>query len=84
MDKKGPGPDQATLKNREKAVIIYTSKSKYLLFALLKRIGLSKSGYYYQETVKNNPINTAIFAVEYINFSTKINSGMDSGAFMVF
>lgn len=52
MDKKGPGPDQATLKNREKAVIIYTSKSKYLLFALLKRIGLSKSGYYYQETVK--------------------------------
>ena len=50
--KKDPGIDQTALKNREKAVMIDALKSKYPLPELLKRLGLSKSSYYYQEAVK--------------------------------
>ena len=53
--KKDPGIDQTALKNREKAVIIDALKSKYPLPDLLKRLGLSKSSYYYQEAVKKQP-----------------------------
>ncbi len=55
MFKKSTGIDQTALKNREKAVIIDALKSKYPLPDLLKRIGLSKSSYYYQEAVKKQP-----------------------------
>ena len=72
--KKDTGIDQAALKNREKAVIIDALKSKYPLPDLLEHLELSKSSL----------INTAIFAIGYVGFSTKINSGMDTGAFMVF
>lgn len=47
--KKGPGIDMASLKSREKAVIIDALKDKHSLPILLKRIELSKSSYYYQE-----------------------------------
>ena len=53
--KKDPGIDQAALKNREKAVIIDALKSKYPLPDLLEHLELSKSSYYYQETVKKQP-----------------------------
>ena len=53
--KKDPGIDQTALKNREKAVIIDALKSKYSLPDLLKRLGLSKSSYYYQEAAKKKP-----------------------------
>ena len=53
--KKDPGIDQTALKNREKAVIIDALKSKYSLPDLLKRLGLSKSSYYYQESAINKP-----------------------------
>ena len=82
--KKDPGIDQAALKNREKAVMIDALKSKYPLPDLLKRLGLSKSSYYYQEAAQNSLINIAIFALGYVSFSGKINSGMDTGAFMGF
>ena len=36
-------------------MIIDALKSKYPLPDLLKRLGLSKSSYYYQETVKKQP-----------------------------
>lgn len=53
--KKDPGIDQASLKNREKAVMIDALKSKYPLPDLLKRLGLSKSSYYYQEAAQKQP-----------------------------
>lgn len=53
--KKDPGIDQAALKNREKAVMIDALKSKYPLPDLLKRLGLSKSSYYYQEAAPKQP-----------------------------
>ena len=53
--KKDPGIDQTALKNREKAVMIDVLKSKYPLPDLLKRLGLSKSSYYYQEAIKKKP-----------------------------
>ena len=37
-----------------------------------------------QASLKNSPINTAIFAIESVSFSAKINSGTDTGAFMGF
>ena len=46
--KKDPGIDQTALRNREKAVIIDALKSKHSLPDLLRRLGLSKSSYYYQ------------------------------------
>lgn len=49
--KKDPGVDQTALKNREKAVIVDALKSKYSLPALLQKLNLSKSSYYYQESV---------------------------------
>lgn len=48
--KKDPGIDMASLKNREKAVMVDALKDKHPLPVLLKRLGLSKSSYYYQET----------------------------------
>ena len=53
--KKDPDIDQAALKNREKAVMIDALKSKYPLPDLLKRLGLSKSSYYYQEAAQKQP-----------------------------
>lgn len=53
--KKDPGIDQTALKNKEKAVIIDALKSKYSLPDLLKRLGLSKSSYYYQEAAQKKP-----------------------------
>lgn len=49
--KKDPGIDQTALKNREKAVILDALKDKYPLPALLEKLSLSKSSYYYQEAV---------------------------------
>lgn len=49
--KKDPGLDQTALKNREKAVIIDALKNKYSLPKLLDRLAISKSSYYYQESV---------------------------------
>ena len=48
--KKDPGIDQTTLRNREKAAIVDALKSNYSLPPLLRRLGLSKSSYYYQES----------------------------------
>lgn len=48
--KKDPGIDMASLKNREKAVMVDALKDKHSLPVLLERLGLSKSSYYYQET----------------------------------
>ncbi len=53
--KKDPGIDQAALKNKEKAVMIDVLKSKYPLPDLLESLEISKSSYYYQETVKKQP-----------------------------
>ena len=53
--RKDPGIDQTALKNREKAVIIDALKNKYPLPDLLKQLELSKSSYYYQESVKRKP-----------------------------
>ncbi len=50
-----PDIDQTVLKNRKKAVIINALKNKYSLPALLKRLSLSKSNYYYQKAVMNRP-----------------------------
>lgn len=49
--KKDPGINTEALKNREKAVSVDALKDKYPLPLLLKKIALSKSSYYYQETV---------------------------------
>lgn len=46
--KKDPDIDQSALSNKEKAVIIDVLKNKYSLPALLDKLQLSKSGYYYQ------------------------------------
>ena len=53
--KKDPGIDQVALSNREKAVIIDALKTKYSLPHLLKKLRISKSGYYYQEKVLIQP-----------------------------
>lgn len=49
--KKDPGVDQTALKNREKAVIIGALKNKYSLPKLCSKLNLSRSSYYYQESV---------------------------------
>ena len=46
--KKDPDIDQSALSNKEKAVIIDVLKNKYSLPALLDKLQLSKSSYYYQ------------------------------------
>ncbi len=46
--KKDPGVDQTALKNREKAVIIGALKDKYSLPALLNKLGMARSSYFYQ------------------------------------
>ena len=48
--KKDPGVDQSALTNREKAVIIDALKTKYSLPKLLKKLCISRSSYYYQES----------------------------------
>ena len=52
--KKDPGADLAALKNREKAVIIGTSREKYALPILLTYFHMAKSSYY-QQAVMNKP-----------------------------
>ncbi len=49
--KKDPGVDQTALRNREKAVIIGALKNKYSLPALLKRLDMPRSSYFYQVKV---------------------------------
>lgn len=49
--KKDPGVDQTALKNREKAVIIGALKNKYSLPALLNKLDMPKSSYFYQVKV---------------------------------
>lgn len=46
--KKDPGVDQTVLRNREKAVIIGALKDKYSLPALLSRLSMARSSYFYQ------------------------------------
>ena len=46
--KKDPGVDWKNLKNREKVAVIDAMKEKYPLPILLRRMGLSRSSYYYQ------------------------------------
>lgn len=46
--KKDPGVDQTALRNREKAVIIGALKNKYSLPALLNRLNMPRSSYFYQ------------------------------------
>ena len=46
--KKNPDIDQSALSNKKKAVIIDVLKNKYSLPALLDKLQLSKSSYYYQ------------------------------------
>lgn len=48
--KKDPGIDQTSLSNSEKAVIVDALRNKYSLPQLLKRIGLSRSSYYYKKS----------------------------------
>lgn len=49
--KKGPVINQISLKNREKAVSVDALRDRHSLLRLLERLSLSKSSYYYQETV---------------------------------
>lgn len=49
--KKDPGVDQTALRNREKAVIIGALKDKYSLSALLKKLDMPRSSYFYQMKV---------------------------------
>jgi len=49
--KKDPDIDLSALNNKEKAVIIDVLKNRYSLPTLLRKLELSKSGYYYQEKV---------------------------------
>lgn len=49
--KKDPGVDLATLKNKEKAVIIGAMRNKYSLPKLCNKLSISRSSYYYQATV---------------------------------
>ena len=49
--KKDPGVDQTALRNREKVVIIGALKNKYSLPALLKRLDMPRSSYFYQVKV---------------------------------
>lgn len=65
-------------------MIIDALKSKYSLPDLLKRLGLSKSSYYYQEAAKKKPDKYSDIRNRIRQLSTKINSGMDIGAFMDF
>ena len=46
--KKDPGVDWKNLKNREKVAVIDAMKEKYPLPILLRRMGPSRSSYYYQ------------------------------------
>ena len=48
--KKDPGVNQETLSNQEKAVIIDALKNKYSLPKLCRKLYISRSSYYYQET----------------------------------
>ena len=47
--KKDPGVDRKALRNREKAVMIGAMKDRYSLPALLNRLEIAKSSYYYQK-----------------------------------
>ena len=49
--KKDPGVNQAALKNCEKTVIIDALKNSYSLSKLCKRMNISRSSYYYQESL---------------------------------
>ena len=49
--KKDPGVDQTALRNREKAVIIGALKNKYSLPALLNKLDMPRSSYFYQVKV---------------------------------
>lgn len=53
--KKDPGIDQTALKNREKVAIIDALKEQSSLLALLDKLDLSKSSYYYQVKILNGP-----------------------------
>ena len=48
--KKDPGVNQEALSNREKAVIIDALRNKYSLPKLCRKLCMSRSSYYYQET----------------------------------
>lgn len=50
--KKDPGINLTPLKNREKVVIIDALQHKYSLPVLLLKLGLSRSGYYYQKKIQ--------------------------------
>ena len=65
-------------------MIIEVLKNKYSLPALLKRLGVSKSSYYYQEAVKKQPDKYSDIRNRICQLFCKIDSGMDSGAFMGF
>ena len=47
--KKDPGVNREALSNREKAVIIDALRNKYSLPKLCRKLGISRSSYYYQE-----------------------------------
>ena len=51
--KKDPGVSKAPLKNKEKAAIVDALKDRYTLPILLRKLEMSKSSYYYQETRLN-------------------------------
>lgn len=51
--KKDPGVDQTALRNREKAVIIGALRDKYSLPALLNKLNLPRSSYFYQQKMLN-------------------------------
>jgi len=53
--KKDLGVDAASLKNREKVVVINALKDKYPLPDLLKSLGMAKSSYYYQKSIMACP-----------------------------
>ena len=54
--KKDPGIDLTALSNSEKAVIVDALRNKYSLPQLLRKIGLSRSSYYYKES-RNHETN---------------------------
>ena len=53
--KKDLSADLTALKNREKAVIIGDLREKYALMILLTHLHMTRSSYYYHQTVMNKP-----------------------------
>lgn len=69
--KKDHGINITELKNREKAAVVDAMKDKYPLSQLLSLLQISKSSYYYQESLLKKPDKYAELRVKIINIFTE-------------